>query len=141
MADIVESNVGTLGKWLACCDSKRCVLQVGEASWELRIDEWFVDGTLWSEGVAGGCLLVIDIVADNVEGATLSKTGSGASVCTESPPEGLEVEGLSATCWSQSGIGVQSKLAQVEEVKRPCCTGMLRWRVWQNTRDTRNRTL
>lgn len=87
VADIVECNVGTLSERLAGRDSERSILQVGETCWQLSIDEWLINGTLWSEAEGSGGWLVVDIIANDVESTTLRKTSSGASIGAKAPPE------------------------------------------------------
>lgn len=71
--------------------------------------------------------LACKIVANNVESTALSKTSSGASVSSESPPEVKEVEGRDTWCTSQGGIGVQGEFTQVEKVERTSGTSLLWW--------------
>lgn len=130
MLDIVKSDVSALGNRLATGDSKSDVLQVLVRRREFGEDQVGVESLVRDVRESRDRqLLVVNGVSHNAENTRLGKACSGAGVGAEAEPEAVEVERLDARAGDGLSVGVESQLAELEEIEGAGGTCVLRLRV------------
>jgi hypothetical protein len=140
--DIIKSDVSTLRNRRTARNSKSNILQILESRRKFSEHQVGIESVVRDVGESGDRqLLVVDSVRHDTEHAGLGKASGSAGVGSETKPEAFEVERLDTGASDGLRVSVQSQFAELEEVKRAGCSGVLGLGVWDHACETFDRAL